>query len=229
MPYGLAVRVLVVEDDPRLCREVTEGLRVSGFAVDVASDIADADFKIAVNRYDCLVVDRGLPDGDGLDLVAGTRGAGHAVPALILTARDGLADRIAGFENGADDYLSKPFALPELMLRVRALCRRREQPTSCRITVGDIDIDLMRRRVQRGGILLSLTPKEFAVLELMAARRGRVVSRTDLIECCWDEMAEPASNVVDAVVAKLRRKLGQPTVIETVRGTGFVLTADVAA
>ncbi|RDI49284.1 response regulator transcription factor [Nocardia mexicana] len=220
------MRVLVLEDDPRLCREVTEGLRSAGFAVDIARHIADADFKIAVNRYDCLVVDRGLPDGDGLNLVAGIRTAGHAVPALILTGRDGLADRIAGFEHGADDYLAKPFALAELVLRVRALCRRQAPPTVSRVAAGDIEIDLMRRRVRRGGILLSLTPKEFAVLELMAARRGTVVSRTELIECCWDEMAEPASNVVDAVVAKLRRKLGPPSVIETVRGTGFLLAVE---
>ncbi len=215
----------MLEDDQRLRREVVEGLKAAGFAVDLASDVAEADFKVAVNRYDCLVVDRGLPDGDGLDLIAGARAAGQTVPALILTARDGLADRIEGFENGADDYLAKPFALPELVLRVRALCRRQDQPTASRITVGDIELDRMRRRVQRGGILLSLTPREFAVLELMAARHGGVVSRSELIECCWDEMAEPASNVVDAVVAKLRRKLGAPAVIETVRGAGFVLAA----
>ncbi|MBL1078378.1 response regulator transcription factor [Nocardia sp. 2] len=217
------MRVLVLEDDQQLCREVTDGLRSAGFAVDLAHDIADADFKIAINKYDCLVVDRGLPDGDGLDLVAGARRAGHTVPALILTGRDGLHDRLDGFEQGADDYLTKPFALPELVMRVRALCRRQQQPTASRMALGDIDIDLMRRRVSRGGIMLTLTPKEFAVLELIATRRGQVVSRTDLIECCWDEMAEPASNVVDAVVAKLRRKLGEPCVIETVRGTGFVI------
>ncbi|WP_405132665.1 response regulator transcription factor [Nocardia sp. NBC_01388] len=217
------MRVLVLEDDQQLSHEVTAGLRSAGFAVDFAYDIADADFKIAINRYDCLVVDRGLPDGDGLDLVAGARTAGHTMPALMLTGRDGLDDRLAGFEQGADDYLTKPFALPELVMRVRALCRRREQPTASRIAVADIDIDLMRRRVTRGGIMLTLTPKEFAVLELMATRLGSVVTRTDLIECCWDEMAEPASNVVDAVVAKLRRKLGEPCVIETVRGTGFLI------
>ncbi|MFF2552106.1 response regulator transcription factor [Nocardia sp. NPDC058058] len=217
------MRVLVLEDDQQLGREVTDGLRSAGFAVDHAFDIADADFKITINRYDCLVVDRGLPDGDGLDLVAGARHAGHTMPALMLTGRDGLDDRLAGFEQGADDYLTKPFALPELVMRVRALCRRRDQPTAARIAVADIDIDLMRRRVTRAGIMLALTPKEFAVLELMATRLGSVVTRTDLIECCWDEMAEPASNVVDAVVAKLRRKLGEPCVIETVRGTGFLM------
>ncbi|WP_225730688.1 MULTISPECIES: response regulator transcription factor [unclassified Nocardia] len=217
------MRVLVVEDDEGLGNEVAAGLRSAGFAVDLAHHVADADLKISVNTYDCLVVDRGLPDGDGLQLVAAKRQAGQRVPVLMLTARDGLADRIAGFENGADDYLVKPFALAELAARVRALCRRREQPAPSRLVLGDIDIDLPRRRVMRAGILRSLTPKEFAVLELLAARAGSVVSRTELIECCWDEMAEPASNVVDAVIAQLRRKLGAPPVIETIRGTGFMI------
>ncbi|MEV6338984.1 response regulator transcription factor [Nocardia vinacea] len=220
------MRVLVIEDDEGLGMEVAAGLRSAGFAVDLAPNLADADFKISVNGYDVLVVDRGLPDGDGLQLVAAHRARGQRVPVLMLTARDALADRIAGFEHGADDYLVKPFALPELAARVRALSRRREHPAPARIVLGDIDIDLPRRRVQRAGILRSLTPKEFAVLELLATRAGSVVSRSELIECCWDEMAEPASNVVDAVIAQLRRKLGTPPVIETVRGTGFMIGSD---
>ncbi|MFE9325738.1 response regulator transcription factor [Nocardia sp. NPDC052278] len=220
------MRVLVIEDDEGLGMEVAAGLRSAGFAVDLAPDLADADFKISVNGYDVLVVDRGLPDGDGLQLVAAHRARGQRVPVLMLTARDALADRIAGFEHGADDYLVKPFALPELAARVRALSRRREHPAPARIVLGDIDIDLPRRRVQRAGILRSLTPKEFAVLELLATRAGSVVSRSELIECCWDEMAEPASNVVDAVIAQLRRKLGAPPVIETVRGAGFMIGSD---
>ncbi|MEV6140323.1 response regulator transcription factor [Nocardia sp. NPDC051990] len=220
------MRVLVIEDDEGLGMEVAAGLRSAGFAVDLAPNLADADFKISVNGYDVLVVDRGLPDGDGLQLVAAHRARGQRVPVLMLTARDALADRIAGFEHGADDYLVKPFALPELVARVRALSRRREYPAPARIVLGDIDIDLPRRRVQRAGILRSLTPKEFAVLELLATRAGSVISRSELIECCWDEMAEPASNVVDAVIAQLRRKLGAPPVIETVRGTGFLIGSD---
>jgi two-component system copper resistance phosphate regulon response regulator CusR len=148
------VRVLVLEDDHQLGVEVAAGLRSAGFAVDLARDIADADLKIAVNRYDCLVVDRRLPDGDGLDLVRDQRDAGQRVPVLVLTARDTLADRIDGFEQGADDYVVKPFALAELAARVRALCRRQDRPTLPRITVGDVDIDVPRRRVRRGGVLL---------------------------------------------------------------------------
>ncbi len=227
-PSGLAlrsllVRVLVVEDDEGLGREIATGLRAAGFAVDLALLLVDADVDISVNSYDVLVLDRGMPDGDGLLLLAALRSRGCRIPALVLTARDGLSDRIAGFEHGADDYLSKPFALAELTARVRALCRRRDQPLPALLRLGDIEIDLPRRRVQRAGILRSLTPKEFAVLELLATRAGSVVSRSDLIEACWDEMAEPNSNVVDAVMAGLRRKLGPPPVIDTVRGAGFVL------
>ncbi|BBX86848.1 winged helix-turn-helix domain-containing protein [Mycolicibacterium aubagnense] len=217
------MRVLVCEDDIELGVRIAAGLRSAGFAVDVAHDLADADLKITVNHYDCLVMDRAMPDGDGLDLIAGKRAQGVTVPALMLTALDALADRVDGFAHGADDYLVKPFALAELSARVQALCRRRERPAPARINVGDLIVDLPRRRVLRDGILLTLTPKEFAVLETLAIRAGNVVSRTELVESCWDEMAEPASNVVDVVIAQLRRKLGSPSLIETVRGAGFLM------
>ncbi|MET9491465.1 response regulator transcription factor [Nocardia sp. NPDC006630] len=217
------VRVLVCEDDLPLGDEVAAGLRAAGFAVDLARSYAEADLKIAVNRYDCLVVDRGLPDGDGLDLVRAQRESGRRTPVLMLTARDALADRLDGFANGADDYVIKPFAMDELTARVRALCRRQELPASTRTEIGDLVVDRPRRRVHRAGVLLTLTPKEFGVLEMLAARAGSVVTRTDLIECCWDEMAEPASNVVDVVMTQLRRKLGEPPIIDTVRGVGFTI------
>jgi two-component system, OmpR family, copper resistance phosphate regulon response regulator CusR len=218
-----AMRILVCEDDPELSAEVVAGLRGAGFAVDAAGDLADADLKASVNDYDCLIVDRGLPDGDGLDLIRAHREGGGRTPVLILTARDGLADRLDGFAHGADDHLVKPFALDELTARVRALCRRRDRPAAAQTRVGDLLVDRARRRVQRAGILLTLTPKEFGVLELLADRAGSVVTRSELIESCWDEMAEPASNVVDAVIMQLRRKLGAPPLIETVRGIGFTI------
>jgi two-component system copper resistance phosphate regulon response regulator CusR len=217
------VRVLVLEDDRKLGDEVVAGLRAAGFAVDVSRDMADADLKLAINRYDCLVIDRGLPDGDGLDLVRQQRDSGQRVPVVVLTARDTLSDRLDGFDHGADDYVVKPLALDELAARVRALCRRQERPAATRTIVGDLVIDRPRRRVQRGGVLLTLTPKEFGVLELLAINAGSVVTRTELIEHCWDEMAEPSSNVVDVVIAQLRRKLGTPPLIETVRGVGFTI------
>jgi two-component system copper resistance phosphate regulon response regulator CusR len=214
---------LVLEDERKLSVEVVAGLRAAGFAVDLSHDMADADLKLAVNRYDCLVIDRGLPDGDGLELVRQQRDSGHRVPVLVLTARDKLSDRLDGFDHGADDYVVKPFALDELAARVRALCRRQERPAATRTILGDLVIDRPRRQVQRGGVLLTLTPKEFGVLELLAIDAGSVVTRTELIEHCWDEMAEPASNVVDVVIAQLRRKLGAPPLIETVRGVGFTI------
>lgn len=199
------------------------GLKSVGFAVDWAMDLADGDLKLDVNTYDCLIVDRNLPDGDGAFFLGERRRGGTRTPALILTARDAVVDRVEGFEQGADDYLIKPFAMAELAARVRALCRRGDVTRPTVQQLGDITLDLASRRVTRDGVLLTLSAKEFSVLELLAARVGQVVSRSDLIECCWDEMAEPESNVVDAVMVRLRRRLGQPSVIDTVRGVGFRL------
>jgi two-component system copper resistance phosphate regulon response regulator CusR len=223
--YPSRVRVLVLEDDDQLAAEVTRGLRAAGFAVDGAGSLTEAQEKVAVNRYDCLVLDRALPDGDGLQLMRDHRARGGRVPVLMMTARDSVDDRVAGFASGADDHLGKPFALAELTARVNALCRRAERPRPVHTTVGDVRIDRALRRVTRADVLIPLTAKEFAVLEALAGEPDRVVTRTSLIECCWDEMAEPMSNVVDAVIAQLRRKLGPPPVIVTVRGAGFRLTA----
>ncbi|MEU3648403.1 response regulator transcription factor [Lentzea sp. NPDC034063] len=217
------MRVLVVEDDHELGDQVSRRLRTRGFAVDRASDLGEADLKQSVHRYDCVVLDRGLPDGDGLDLLAAWRRAGVRVPVLVLTALGAVTERVAGFTVGADDYLGKPFAVEELEVRVVALCRRGEAPRHTLLGAGGVEMDLPRRRVTRDGVVLTLTGKEFAVLELLLARAGRVVTRTELIEHCWDEMAEPMSNVVDVVVAQLRRKLGDPPVVVTVRGAGFVV------
>jgi len=216
------MRVLVLEDDPELGAEVAGGLRSVGYAVDLVTTIADADLSVAVNGYDCLVLDRILPDGDGLGLVRALRAAGSRLPVLMLTALDTVGDRVSGFTEGADDYLVKPFAFAELAARVGALCRRADQPRPAILRAGGLELDTARKRVRRDGVLLSLGAKEFAVLELLMVRAGQVVSRTDLIEHCWDEQADPVSNVVDAVIAQLRRKLGPP-VISTVRGAGYLI------
>ncbi|GAB2862698.1 response regulator transcription factor [Lentzea nigeriaca] len=215
--------VLLVEDDHELGQAVVAGLRAGGFAVDWATDVAEADLKQSVYSYDCVVLDRGLPDGDGLGLLRGWRSRQVRTPVLVLTALDAVPERIAGFADGADDYLGKPFAMEELVVRVGALCRRAEPPRETVLRVLGVEMDLPRRRVRRDGVLLSLTSKEFAVLELLLTRAGHVVSRSEFIEHCWDEMAEPMSNVVDVVVAQLRRKLGEPPLIGTARGVGFVL------
>ncbi|GAA2781314.1 response regulator transcription factor [Kitasatospora paracochleata] len=217
------MRVLVVEDDPELGPVITRGLRETGFAVDFATDLADADFKLAVNTYDCLVADRTLPDGDALTLVSAQRKAGSTLPVLLLTALDAVSDRVAGFEHGADDYLVKPFAFAELNARVRTLCRRSRPARLPELRVGTLELDLPRRRVRRDGVLLTLTAKEFSVLEVLMLRADEVVTRTELIERCWDEQTEPLSNVVDVLIGQLRRKLGPPELISTVRGVGYRL------
>jgi len=217
------MRILVVEDEQEISVAVGDGLRSAGFAVDLAGRLSEADEKLCVYVYDCLVVDRGLPDGDGLVFVATRRAAGMRVPVLVLTAMDAVADRLVGFENGADDYLVKPFAMAELAARVGALCRRAEQPRPVRLRVADLDVDMARRRVCRSGVLLTLTAKEFLVLATLTSRPGRIVSRTELIERCWDEMSDPLSNVVDAVITRLRRKLGEPGLVRTVRGAGYLI------
>jgi DNA-binding response OmpR family regulator len=219
------MRVLVVEDDRELGAEVAGGLRSVGYAVDLAETLADADLKLSVNGYDCLVLDRLLPDGDGLSLLRRRRDAGERVPVLMLTALDAVTDKVAGFSEGADDYLVKPFAFAELAARVSALCRRAEHPRQAIVKIEDLELDVSRKRVRRGGVLLSLGAKEFAVLELLVVRAGQVVSRTEIIEHCWDELNDPLSNVVDAVIAQLRRKLGPPIMIDTVRGSGYLIEA----
>jgi DNA-binding response OmpR family regulator len=141
----------------------------------------------------------------------------------VLTARDAIRDRVEGFERGADDYLVKPFAIAELIARVRTLCRRRETISSPVLRAGDLEVDTARREVRRGGVLLSTTVKEYAVLELLLARAGTAVPREDLVEHCWDRLTTPMSNAVDVVIGQLRRKLGDPPLIATVRGVGYRL------
>lgn len=217
------MRILLLEDDRELAGAVAGTLRRAGLAVDAVATLTAADEAITVNHYDAVVFDRMVTDGDSMGLVRRHRAAGWPVPVLFLTARDQVADRVAGFEAGGDDYLVKPFAVEELVVRVRALCRRSGAVRPAVLTAGDLSIDTARHEVVRAGIQLTLTPKEFAVLEMLGARSPAVVSRADLIEHCWDEMADPASNVVDVVVAQLRRKLGEPPVVRTVRGVGYCL------
>jgi DNA-binding response OmpR family regulator len=215
------MRLLVVEDDRELGPAITAGLRAVGFAVDHARHRAEADLKVAVNSYDCVIADRGLPDGDALGLIRTWRRAGRTVPVLVLTALATVEDRVAGFEHGADDYLVKPFAMAELVARARALCRRDQPPRLPELTAGDVTLDVPSHRVRRAGVLLTLTAKEFAVLEALMLRAGEVVTRSDLLEHCWDEMSDPASNVVDVAIRQLRRKLGPPDLIEALRGVGY--------
>jgi DNA-binding response OmpR family regulator len=217
------MRVLVVEDDEDLRFSVSVELGAAGCDVAAAADLATADALLRQGPFSCVVFDRTLPDGDAVDYVQHRRRHGWHVPVLFLTARDTVAARVAGVAAGGDDYLVKPFSVAEMAARVRTLCRRDARPAVLRHA--DLEVDCARRAVARAGVLLALSDKEFAVLEYLATRPEQVVSRTDLIEHCWDSSADPMSNVVDVVVKRLRRKLGPPELIHTVRGRGYRLGA----
>jgi two-component system OmpR family response regulator len=220
--YRLVVPVLVIEDDENLRVAVESALRGDGFAVDVAENLAAADEAVSVNDYDCAVFDRMLPGGDALAYVAERRRRGWSVPVLFLTARDTVSDRVDGLRWG-DDYLVKPFAMEELLVRVRSLCRRVEAPTAAPLRLLDIELDPERHEASRGGVPLSLTPREFTVLRLLLAADGRLVPRRELVAAAWDELVSPTSNVLDVVIRQLRRKLGPPNVVQTMRGAGYYL------
>ena len=219
-----AMRVLVIEDDEDLRHAVATDLAAAGLEVDEAGDIAQAHRALESAEYHCAVFDRMLPDGDAITYVHRRRQQGWAVPVLFLTARDQLADRLAGFEHGGDDYLVKPFAVGEMTARVLALCRRAGAARPSVLRLADLELDSARRQVRRAGVLLTLTSKEFAVLEYLAARPDRAVPRAELLEHCWGAAEDPMSNVVDVVVMRLRRKLGEPNLIHAVRGLGYRLT-----
>jgi len=219
------MRVLVAEDHAVLAREVATGLRRNGMAVDIARDGAEALEKISLNAYDVLVLDRDLPTVHGDDVcraVVAASGDGQAPRVIMLTAASGLDDIVAGLSLGADDYLAKPFAMAELAARVRSLGRRSVTPAQV-ITVADLTIDPEQRQVTRAGRVVALSPKEFGVLEVLAARPGRVVSAELLLEKVWDEYADPFTNSVRVTMVTLRRKLGDPSLIDTVKGVGYAL------
>ena len=215
------MRVMVVEDDENLRLAVTAELAGSGLTVDAAGDIAGADAALSTGDYACVVFDRMLPDGDAVTYVQRRRREGWAVPVLFLTARDSLADIVAGFEHGGDDYLVKPFAVAEMTARVLILCRRAGSGRPSVLRHRDLEMDCARRQVRRAGVLLVLTAKEYAVLEYLMTRPELAVGRDELIEHCWDSSTDPMSNVVDVVVRRLRGKLGSPELLHTVRGRGY--------
>lgn len=219
------MRVLIIEDEAGLRDGISVALRVTGFSVDAAPDLTQGRELAAAYQYDCVICDRMLPDGDGLDLLDDRWRRDSRTPVLILTARDAIRDRVDGIERGADDYLTKPFAMAELLARVKMLSRRGDVAAPAVVEVGDIEVDTSRREVRRSGVVLSLTVKEFAVIELLASRPGQSVSREEITERCWDRLTEPMSNAVDVVVSQLRKKLGDPQPIRTIRGVGYILEA----
>ncbi len=222
------MRVLVVEDDIPLATILERGLVEDGYAVDLAHRVIDARHYAESNDYDVVVLDLGLPDGNGLDLCAELRADGFAVPILMLTARDSLSDKVSGLDSGADDYLTKPFDYPELAARLRALVRRPADARSPVLEVGELKLDPASRRVWMGAIVVPFTSREFSLLEYLMIHVSEVVSRTELLEHVWDANYDGLSNVVDVHIANLRRKLAGPggaATIETVRGAGYRLSA----
>jgi DNA-binding response OmpR family regulator len=222
------MRILLVEDDPVLVESVAAHLRGAGFAVDEARDARSATLLAAVNPYDVVVLDLQLPDGDGIDVCRRLRRGTPRPRVLMATARAGVEDRIRGLDEGADDYLVKPYALGELVARVRALLRRADDERGVTLAAGDLTLDLRTRVARRGERAVELTTKEFAVLETFLRHPGEVLTRAHISEHAWDENFDPASNVIDVYVARLRRKIdgpGDAPLFETVRGAGYRLGA----
>jgi two-component system OmpR family response regulator len=216
------MRVLLVEDEPDLASAIARALTDEDFAVDVASNGDDGFFQASEVAYDALVLDVMLPGRSGWDVLRALRGAGRTTPVLMLTAADAVDDRVRGLNLGADDYLTKPFAVEELVARLRALGRRSAGHPSPDLLVGDLRLDMAARRVYRGDREIDLTAREYGILELLARRRGAIVTRTEISEHLYNDDSELLSNAIDVHVASLRRKLGGE-VIQTRRGLGYLI------
>ena len=219
------MRVLVIEDDRELAEAIGVGLRREQLAVDVAFDGQGGLERALVTGYDVIVLDRDLPGRHGDEVCAELVKEGRRSRVLMLTAAATIEDRVDGLGRGADDYLPKPFAFAELVARLRALLRRAQPPPAPVLTSGDLRLDPARRSASRGEQQLDLGPKEFGVLELLLAARGRVVSAEELLERAWDEMADPFTSAVKVTISRLRRKLGDPPVIETLAQAGYRIPA----
>jgi two-component system OmpR family response regulator len=226
------VRVLVVEDEARMATLLERGLREEGYSVDVAVDGTNGLWLATEQEYDAIVLDALLPGLDGFEVCRQVRAAGRWAPVLMLTARDGVDDRVRGLDAGADDYLTKPFSFVELAARIRALVRRGAAARPAALEVGDLRLDPAAHRAWRGTEELQLSPKEMAVLELLMRHEGEVVTRTQILDRAWDLAYDGVSNVVDQYIAYLRRKVDRPfgrSDIETVRGVGYRLRSSTAS
>jgi two-component system copper resistance phosphate regulon response regulator CusR len=226
------VRILLVEDESRVADFIARGLREQAYAVDLARDGEQAVYLASVNHYDVVVLDVMLPVKDGYAVCRELRARSVRTPILMLTARDAVDDRVAGLDSGADDYLTKPFDFKELLARLRALLRRGAELRPPVARVADLALDTASHAVERAGKSVSLTAKEYALLEYLVLNAGRVVGREQIAQHVWDESFDPFSNVIDVYVKRLRAKLDtgyQPRLIHTRRGEGYLLSADVGA
>jgi two-component system, OmpR family, response regulator VanR len=215
------VRVLIVEDEPYMAEAIRDGLRLEAIAADIASDGESALKLLRLNAYDIAVLDRDIPGPSGDEIARRIVTSGSGLPILMLTAADRLDDKASGFELGADDYLTKPFELRELVLRLRALDRRRAHNRPPVLEIAGLRLDPFRREVYRDGRYIAMTRKQFAVLEVLVAAEGGVVSAEALLERAWDENADPFTNAVRITVSGLRKRLGEPQIIATVPGVGY--------
>jgi two-component system copper resistance phosphate regulon response regulator CusR len=220
------MKVLVVDQDPKSARSVERGLREGGFSVDLVQDCLTALQRVQTSEYDLVVTEVTFPGSDGWELVRRLRDAGNLTPVFIVTSRSAVEDRVRGLELGADDYLVKPFKFSEFLARVRSILRRAPRKRAESIKVGDLEIDLLRRRVTRAGRRVELTPKEFALLSLLSRRAGAVVSHEELTEQVWDMNYTVESNTVAVHIKRLRAKIDRPfehKLVRTVRGVGYMM------
>jgi two-component system OmpR family response regulator len=221
------MRALIIEDDQTIADFVARGLREAGFAVDTSPD-GEAGLELALSEpYDVAIVDLMLPRREGLSVIDELRKRGRSTPVLILSARRSVDDRVRGLQAGGDDYLTKPFAFAELLARVQALVRRASRaPEPTTLSLGDLTLDLLTRKVTRGAVTIELRPREFALLEYLLRNAGKVVSKTMILSHVWEYNFDPQTNIVDVLVSRLRDKIDRPfevKLLHTVRGVGYVL------
>jgi DNA-binding response OmpR family regulator len=222
------VRILVIEDDPKVAGALRSGLTSEGYQVTVSKTGEDGFFRGTTEPYDLIVLDLSLPGRGGLEILSGLRGRGLSLPVLVLTARDGVEDRVLGLDTGADDYMVKPFAFAELLARVRALLRRGRPDEALRVRLADLELDPITRAARRGDRSIDLTAREFELLDYLLRHQGQIVSREMLARDVWKEpsRATPLDNVIDVHIARLRKKVDNGTgarLIHTIRGVGFLM------